>query len=106
MTRGGLSSWLCGSNTHWASVHKVGAAAMRWHEANQGRPTPAPYNAADAARVRALMARLGVKQAEVARAYGVGHSRLSLWLRGRDTHLLSVLKAGVAAMRWHEGNQL
>ena len=112
VSRGVLSWWLCGRDTHLPCVFKAGAAAMRWHEENQGRPTPGPsaeplpYNAADAARVRALMARLGVKQKELARACGVKKSGLSHWLRGIDTHMPSVIKAGAAAMRWHEGNQV
>ena len=83
---------------------------MAWHAANEGRPTPvaaqlAPYNADDAARVRALMARLGVTQAEVARAGGVSDGALWQWLRGRHTHRPSTLKAGAAAMTWHAANK-
>ena len=81
--------------------------------ANEGRPTPAPpaaaqlapYNADDAARVRALMARLGVPQAEVARATVANHRALSNWLCGRATHTPSTLKASTAAMAWHAANK-
>ena len=68
-------------------------------------PAPRPdntYDAADAVRVRALMGRLGVTQAEVRRACGAGSGGLWAWLNGRDTQRPGVLKAGAAAMRWHE----
>ena len=51
--------------------------------------TPPPYSAADAARVRALIAGLGLSQAEVGRAFGAEATGLSLWLRGIDSHLPS-----------------
>merc|ERR1711995_217346 len=85
---------------------------MAWHAANHREPTPppapapqsAPYNADDAARVRALMGQLGVSQAEVARAGGVSGSTLWDWLNGRRTQTPSVVEAGAAAMAWHAAN--
>ena len=109
--RGALSNWLGGRDTRTPRVLKAGAAAMRWHQENKDRPTPAaaaeppPYNAADAARVRALIARLGVTQREVASVCGVSKGGLSNWLGGRDTRTPRVLKVGAAAMRWHHENK-
>ena len=57
-----LDDWLRSKNAQCLFVRKAGAAAMAWHAANEGRPTPAPvpaapqappHNAANAARVRA-----------------------------------------------------
>ena len=104
-------SWLGGRQTHTPSVLKAGMAAMQWHQKNKGRPTPTaaagppPYTAADAARVRALIARLEMSQVKVARACRVNQSALSDWLGGRNTQKPSVLKAGVAAMQWHHENK-
>ena len=106
-----LSCWLGGRDTHTPGVLKAGAAAMRWHQKNKDRPTPVataeppPYNAADAARVGALIARLGMTQRGVASACGANQSALSDWLGGRHTRKPSVLKAGAAAMRWHHENK-
>ena len=46
-----------------------------------------------------------MSQAEVGSACGVPQSVLSKWLRGTQTHQLSVLRAGAAAMRWHQDNK-
>ena len=81
---------------------------MRWFEENKDRPTPAapavlpPYNVEDAAQVQALMARLRLRQADVARAIGVKQGSLSQWRGGRDTHLQSTVTSGAAAVRWFE----
>ena len=105
---------MCGRDIHLPHVRKAGAGAIRWHKENKDRPRPTPsakpppYNAADTVRVRALITRLGVSQAKVARAAracGVRGGALSNWLCGRDTHMPSVLKAGTAALRWHEQNK-
>ena len=130
-TRRGTGGSRSGSNSHDALLSIAAAAATEGggvksepqrqgaglrvlyaaSEESKDRPAPAAaaeqpsYNAADAARVRALIARLGMSQTEVASACGVKEGVLSKWLNGRLTHLPSVLKAGAAAMRWHQENK-
>ena len=84
----------------------------RWFDENKDSPTraaappPPPYSASDAARVKALMARLRLSQADVARAIGESsNSALSKWLGGRNTRRPHVLRVGAAAMRWFEENK-
>ena len=59
----------------------------------------------DAARVRALITRLGMTQKQVAMACGVSSGNLGKWLRGIDTHQPAMFEAGAAAMRWHEATK-
>ena len=60
---------------------------------------------ANAARVRALMVRLRLREVDVASAIGVSAGALSHWLGGRHTTTPSTLRAGAAAMRWFEENK-
>ena len=97
---GDLTKWLCGIDTHQPAVFEAGAAATLWHAQNKDRPIPSQYNAADAARVGALIMRLGVTHKQVAAACGVSLNTFGKRLCGIDTHQPAVVKAGAAATRW------
>ena len=64
-----------------------------------------PYNADDAALVKALMDRLRVSQAQLVQGHSVSGSYLSWWLRGENTHRPGILRAGEVAMQWYEANK-
>ena len=108
-----LSAWMIGKDVFQPAVQDAGAKAVRWYEQNKNRPTPTasaiaappPYDVADAKRVKALIARLRVTQADVARESSGDGGRFSQWLNGRNVHREATLKAGAAAMRWYEANK-
>ena len=73
VTYGSLYAWLDGRQTTAPTVIAAGEAAVRWFEANEDKPTPPPkegpppYDAEAAEKIKKLMERLGVRQADVVR---------------------------------------